>query len=119
VLSGSVWAGLLSYRKVDAAPFDLVFEQRAGQPPLQLRLSVSPSDIRHVDFRLEPDEGSILARLVDGVRGFVDGQGRSWSLICRLKAAHAHRVAQRLGTEISRIGLNESEWLRLQGKKPR
>jgi hypothetical protein len=91
--------------------FDLAIVQTPGL--LRLRLAVSPSDISLVEFEPDPNENAVLAMEDDsGGRRFVDAEGRSWTLLCRLKYAHAQRIGHRLGAEFSRIGLNESEWLR-------
>lgn len=36
--------------------------------------------------------------------------------VAQLKPAHAQRVAESIGRELTRVGLDESEWLRLRGR---
>ena len=43
----------------------------------------------------------------------VDGIELTW--IAQLKPAHAQRIAEALGRELTRVGLDESEWLRRHG----
>ena len=115
-LDDNVRMPFLPFEVVTTKPFDLVVERGASNALLRLRLEVSPSALEHVEFLPDPLERAVLVRESGPNREFVDTQGRSWVLVSRLKPAHAQRVAQRVGTEFSRIGLNESEWLRLQAK---
>jgi hypothetical protein len=93
-LTKKVRIPFLPYHQVTEKPFDLVIEQQDDEGLLRLRLLVKPSCIKHVKFRPDPGARAILATSVDEGSVFLDAQGRSWKLVCRLKAAHAHRVAQ-------------------------
>jgi len=105
----------LPYHKVTEEPFDLVDVQPTEI--LRLRLSLEPSDVKHVTFAPDQVERSVLVTTDDGDPRFIDVDGASWKLVCRLKAAHAQRIAHSLGAKFSRVGLNESEWLRKKARQ--
>lgn len=113
-LKGKTRMPFLPYRKVDKEPFDLVIVR--SSEILQFRLSLEPSDLNHFTFAPDQDEESILLTTDDGDPRFIDTDGASWHFACRLKTAHAQRIAHSLGAKFSRVGLNESEWLRKQAQ---
>lgn len=83
--------------------------------PVMLRLSLKPADLHVITFPCEPTAKAVVAiPLEDGPVGFLDDKGEQWELVCRLKPDHAQRISYRLATEIGRVGLNESEWLRIK-----
>ena len=47
---------------------------------------------------------------------FKDERGNRYEWIAELKTAHAQRAAEQFGRELSRVGLTESEWLRLKAR---
>ncbi len=47
---------------------------------------------------------------------FWDDEERGYEWIAELKTEHAQRAAEQFGRELSRVGLTESEWLRLKAK---
>ena len=53
----------------------------------------------------------------DGRRVFVDESDRSYLWVDQLKIGHAQRAVAQFASDISRVGLTESEWLRLLAKK--
>jgi len=75
-----------------------------------------PSDIEMMQF--EPSEGRVrFARSENRVNrtvSTVDGRTLAW--LGQLKPAHSQRIVVRLSGELSRVGLDESEWLRLRGE---
>ena len=48
---------------------------------------------------------------------FKDEKGKDYEWIAELKTEHAQRAAEQFGRELSRVGLTESEWLRIKAKK--
>lgn len=48
---------------------------------------------------------------------FEDENGKDYEWIAELKTEHAQRAAEQFGRELSRVGLTESEWLRIKAKK--
>lgn len=59
----------------------------------------------------EPSEGTVRANKAGSVFRFSSTPSVEW--VAELKPLHAQRVAAFLGGEVSRVGLVESEWLRL------
>ena len=47
---------------------------------------------------------------------FRDEDKKDYEWIAELKTEHAQRVAEQFGRELSRVGLTESEWLRIKAK---
>ncbi len=47
---------------------------------------------------------------------FKDEDGKDYEWIAELKTEHAQRAAEQFGRELSRVGLTESEWLRMKAK---
>ena len=47
---------------------------------------------------------------------FKDEDGNDYEWIAELKTEHAQRAAEQFGRELSRVGLTESEWLRIKAK---
>ena len=47
---------------------------------------------------------------------FKDEDAKKYEWIAELKAEHAQRAAEQFGREFSRVGLTESEWLRIKAK---
>lgn len=57
--------------------------------------------------------GTVIATQNGGSILFSTGGGKIIEWVAELKPLHAQRIAAHMGTEVSRIGLVESEWLRL------
>jgi hypothetical protein len=81
---------------------------------VELKVNLKPYEVETITF--SPLEGFIKAEKVGNEWVFrgTDATGNAvecfW--IADLKFAHAQRVAERFGGEMSRVGLTESEWLR-------
>ena len=45
-----------------------------------------------------------------------DEEVKKYEWIAELKTEHAQRAAEEFGREFSRVGLTESEWLRIKAK---
>lgn len=85
---------------------------------LRFRLSKKPADIDMAVFAVTPSDGdTVLAETYGKGFAFTARNGRRYSWIAELKAEHAQRVAQQVANEFSRVGLTESEWLRLWATK--
>jgi hypothetical protein len=78
-----------------------------------LHLSRKPADIEHWKFNADSGHRAVVAKGEPPV--FVSGR-RTFRWVGQLNEAHAHRAAQEVGAEQSRIGLAESEWLRRMSK---
>ena len=93
--------------------FDLIVPDQNGNP-IYLKEKFRPDIIQIVDFRagverkiipVQEDDGSIIFRSKGNPYG-------RWRWVAQLKPAHAQRLVQLFATNLSRVGLNESEWLR-------
>ncbi len=60
----------------------------------------------------KPSRGRIAATELE----FIDADGQSYQWIAQLKPKHAQGAAEQFARELSRVGLTESEWLRLKAK---
>ncbi len=50
---------------------------------------------------------------------FIDESNNKYKYICSLKKSHAQKIANEFGAYISRVGLNESEYIRRNRSKGR
>ncbi|GAM08390.1 hypothetical protein OR1_00661 [Geobacter sp. OR-1] len=66
-----------------------------------------------VTLTFKPSKGLVTANKLEFTDHSV-GQGYQW--IAQLKPKHAQRAAEQFARELSRVGLTESEWLRLKTK---
>jgi len=92
--------------------FEMVVEEEKQYIRL-LRIN-NPYALKMVTFN--PDVKNLIAAKKKGDKGkfyFQDTKKREYEWIGELKSEHALRVANEFAANLSRIGLNESEWLRL------
>jgi hypothetical protein len=55
----------------------------------------------------------VLAKAADGGELFFeDTNGKTYQWIDQLRASHAQRAVEKFASDLSRVGLTESEWLR-------
>jgi Response receiver domain len=107
------------FLKLDFAPlppkpakFDIVIKD--GETFLELVVNYKPYEMELFSFnpkseliRAEKDEKSWIFKGVDAT-----GKAIDYVWIADLKFAHAQRIAEQFGGQMSRVGLTESEWLR-------
>jgi hypothetical protein len=86
---------------------------------VRLRLKDSPCEARMIRFApTTSKEREVLARLVGTDRVFkVSGTKTRYRWVADLKPDHAQRIANNYAHKISRVGLTESEWMRLMSGK--
>jgi hypothetical protein len=93
--------------------FDVVIRTPGGLQ--RLELSRRPADLRMVTFAPPADQDSVVAEPA-GITGFrfraANGRPTWYRFVGELKADTAQTFASELATNMSRVGLNESEWLR-------
>jgi hypothetical protein len=66
--------------------------------------------------RFKADEsGTVRALGIDNTFVFRGDQDFEW--VAQAKPNHAQRIASDVGQKLSRVGLAEAEWLRLQGER--
>ena len=71
--------------------------------------------IKTIEFSTRKGEKVITAEIKDGKNIFVSNEGNKYEWIVDLKDLHAQRIANEYCSQLSRVGLDESEWLRLHG----
>jgi hypothetical protein len=114
-LSDDVRFPLLCLRREDGwSAFDLVLAdgRMAGRYSIPLKFR----DLELVRFHADADLGAVIETTQeDGERRFVEVAGedaRRFEWIGELRESTALRIAKRVADRLSRIGLDESEWLR-------
>ena len=90
----------------------------SGNNMIKLAYKPKVSSIFVSNFKSKDNADSVYAN--EDNRRFIfkdegeDGNGYKW--IAELKTEHAQRAAEQFGRELSRVGLTESEWLRIKAK---
>jgi len=99
--------------------FSIVVRQESlNDRYLKLLPRIKPYDLRLTPFDVEENGGKdrIIAQLVDDRLTFRSSEGQLYVWIGELKSEHALRILQQLANNFTRVGLNESEWLRRSAK---
>ena len=71
-----------------------------------------------VALEFKPNKGRIVAKDLEfvDVGKKEDDENKKYKWIAQLKPKHAHKAVEQFARELSRVGLTESEWLRLRAK---
>ncbi|MEU1517211.1 response regulator receiver domain [Streptomyces sp. NPDC005811] len=80
-----------------------------------LASKAKPYDMIMVPFRRTGDERVVRAIGKQGIPCFTSDAGEEFLWVGELRPEHALRVSHEMGRLISRVGLDESEWLRNNG----
>lgn len=80
-----------------------------------LRLVLEKKPYQLIFHEFEPDKELQIVITGDGEYTDTDGKKHQW--IAELRFEHAQRISNRLATELSRVGVNESQWLRRWAKE--
>lgn len=114
-LTSSAGFPLVPLREVtNADQFALVVVD--GSP----RYFTPPTKFREVEVRAfspDPTRQEVAAADDGGTWTFSDQGGRKYRWLGTLREQHAQRLAKRFADRLSRLGLEESEWLRLSAPK--
>jgi Response receiver domain len=106
----------LELHAADSGGFQFVLQSR-GRTTVRLRIEVTPQNLTMLEFHPTSGKDCVVADVRN--RGFFFSRGkRRYRWEAELKREHAQRFAEKLANEFSRIGLVESEWLRLWGREP-
>jgi hypothetical protein len=99
-------------RVVGKGGFDLVVA--SGDMKGHFRIPHRFRDIELVTFIRNPDREAVLEQLIDGEWRFLEagGKGRKFALVGELRESTAMRTAKHVADRLSRVGLDESDWLR-------
>lgn len=78
----------------------------------KLRIMKDAFELRTIKFEPNTLQQAVLANESDGKFYFVSNHGERFHWLADLKEAHAQREVNNFAAKISRVGLDESEWLR-------
>ena len=86
----------------------------SGRPSAYLRLKIDmrPTKLVMVPFPVTAGRDCVIAESQGRQFRFNATPGHHYKWVGQLKSQHAQRLAEELGTEFSRVGLTEAEWLR-------
>lgn len=96
--------------------------EEKGEYPLivnsTLKLFPNKSSFALKTIKFKPQNGSaiIQASIIDGKYIFKSSYGETYEWVVDLKEMQAQRILNSYCAQLSRVGLNESEWLRLMAK---
>lgn len=99
-------------RKSDGRSFDLLLPEKNDENKIKFErysVDLGRKFRRLISFRPSDDCGIVRS---DEMNEFMDDDNCSYRYVGVLKKSHAQRIANRLGAKISRVGVNESEYLR-------
>lgn len=100
----------------DDKRFNIVLEENGEH--IKLVLNDKPYDLKLITFapRVQ-DKGMIKARNENSSYYFINTGRKKYKWIGELRPEHAQRIANEFAANLSRVGLDESEWLRLWATK--
>lgn len=78
----------------------------------RLRIKKEVFELRTIKFNPNANHQIVLANESDGKYYFDSNHGERFQWLADLKEAHAQREVNNFAAKISRVGLDESEWLR-------
>jgi len=96
--------------------FNIVLEENGEH--IKLVLNDKPYDLKLITFapRVQ-DKGTIKARSENASYFFINTGRKKYRWVGELRPEHAQRLANEFAANLSRVGLDESEWLRLWATK--
>ncbi|MBK5276468.1 MAG: hypothetical protein JJE30_15670 [Desulfuromonadales bacterium] len=80
-----------------------------------LKISEKNSHLKVIEFTPDPLSKKVNSKTNDLVNGYVNSQVIEFKLLAQLRREHAHRISTKFIHNITRVGLNEPEWLRRHG----
>ncbi len=85
---------------------------------IRLKINDKPYDLNLITFAPRPDDNEmIIAMRENTAHYFTDINDARYKWVAELRLEHAQRIANKFAFNLSRIGLDESEWLRLWATK--
>jgi hypothetical protein len=91
--------------------FPIVLRNDGGEPILR-KVNLSNCHKLIVERFIQSNHGIVEAKQEGENFYFYDVDGIKFKWILDLKESHAQRIANKFASELSRVGLDESEWLR-------
>ena len=96
--------------------FEIVVPHREAW--VLLRVPRKPAEIRMFTFESnDSSKKQVTASRSDSTWTIKSTKGPSFEWVAQLKDEHAQRIANEFAGSFSRVGVNESEWVRRSGKK--
>lgn len=95
--------------------FDLVLPDN-GDNYVKVRICYRPYESRLIEFKAN-DTGVVRGDRENNKYVFTDTGKKKYEWVAELKFEHAQRIVNKYANEQSRVGLDESEWLRLSALK--
>jgi hypothetical protein len=97
--------------------FDFAFKHNKKER--QFIIQKKPSKMRLLKFKADPTQQAVVASQLPNNTSwfFQTSTTKKLEWIGELRFPHAQRVAANLATELSRVGLTESEWMRRAAKR--
>ena len=76
----------------------------------KLRISYNTDNYTILSF--QPENEIVISKIKNGKLIFTDSGQVEYEFVANLKFQFAQRISNKFANEMSRVGLNESEWLR-------
>lgn len=79
---------------------------------IRLKSNAKPFELLMISFEPDPASKTVIASVSEDKYYFSDIEGKRYQWIAELKRDHTQRIANNFASLLSRVGLDESEWLR-------
>jgi hypothetical protein len=97
--------------------FRLIINDENGSL-IRVAIQDKPYNLNQIIFFSKPeDHGTITSKIIGDHFYFKNKKGRKYRWVGELRPEQAQRLANEFATNLSRVGLDESEWLRLWSTK--
>ena len=97
---------------IDDDMFNVVVRDLVGSKDIRLKLDSKASKIQSVEFEPDPEARRVLSSSNSACRAFKSTTQQEFIWICDLRIPIAQRFVHLIASDLSRIGLDEFEWLR-------
>jgi len=91
--------------------YPIIFKKEPGDYN-KLKVNITNSHYLFIEKFTQTANGLVQAIIEEGGYNFIDADGEKYKWILDLKESHAQRIANKFASLLSRVGLDESEWLR-------
>ena len=97
---------------IDDDMFNVVVRDLVSSKDIRLQLDSKASKIQSVEFEPDPEARRVLSSSNSACRAFKSTTQQEFIWICDLRIPIAQRFVHLIASDLSRIGLDEFEWLR-------
>lgn len=105
---------LIDYNPKSQKKFDLVLPN--GDEFIKVKTVLTPNSLRMVAFKPNEEQEAVIATQEKDKYVFYSTDNEKYIWVGELKFPHAQRIVNNFASQLSRVGLDESEWLRRWGK---